>query len=75
MKKANNYCSNLVPKIRNGYFNYVEPGENPNYPEGKKDNTHFNELGARKIAEIVLAEIKNLHLELANRIYKPAVKK
>jgi len=56
-------------------FNHLRPGEHPNYPEGKEDNTHFNELGARIIAELVLAEIKNLHLELAERIVQPAGKK
>lgn len=49
-------------------FNYLSPGENPNYPEGRADDTHFSELGARKMAEIVLADIKSLKLELANRI-------
>jgi lysophospholipase L1-like esterase len=49
-------------------FNYLEPNEHPNYPEGKKDDTHFSELGARKMAELVLAEIRKLHLELAERI-------
>jgi lysophospholipase L1-like esterase len=48
-------------------FDYLEPDEHPNYPEGKQDDTHFNELGARKIAELVLKEIKVLHLELADR--------
>lgn len=56
-------------------FNYTAPGEHPNYPDGHKDDTHFSELGARKIAEIVLAEIRNLLPDLANRIIKPAVKK
>jgi lysophospholipase L1-like esterase len=42
--------------------------EHPNYPGGQKDNTHFNEYGARKIAELVLAEIRNLELGLADRI-------
>jgi lysophospholipase L1-like esterase len=51
-------------------FNWLEPGEHPNYPTGRQDDTHFNELGARKIAELVLAEIKALHLELADRIVK-----
>ena len=74
-EKSKQLLQQFGPEKSKWLFNYVEPGENPNYPEGKKDNTHFNELGARKIAEIVLAEIKNLHLELANRIYKPAVKK
>ncbi|HWK03142.1 MAG TPA: pectate lyase [Puia sp.] len=49
-------------------FNYLEPGQNPNYPEGKKDDTHFSELGARKMAEIVLAGIRTLKLGLADRI-------
>ncbi|GAB3875988.1 rhamnogalacturonan acetylesterase [Hymenobacter segetis] len=49
-------------------FNQVVPGEHPNYPDGKEDNTHFNELGARKMAEIVLADIRALKLELATRI-------
>ena len=49
-------------------FMQLAPGEHPNYPEGQKDNTHFNEYGARRIAELVLSEIKNLKLELANRI-------
>ena len=52
-------------------FLQLEPGEHPNYPEGKNDNTHFNELGARVIAQLVLAEVKNQKLELAGRINKP----
>jgi lysophospholipase L1-like esterase len=48
-------------------FDWLEPGEHPNYPEGKQDDTHFNELGARKIAELVLHEIEAMHLELAER--------
>lgn len=39
-------------------FLQLKPGEHPNYPEGKEDNTHFNELGARLVAEIVLKEIR-----------------
>ncbi|MBS1918826.1 MAG: rhamnogalacturonan acetylesterase [Bacteroidetes bacterium] len=49
----------------------LEPGEHPNYPEGRNDNTHFNELGARKMAELVLWSIKDLHLDLANHIRPP----
>jgi lysophospholipase L1-like esterase len=56
-------------------FLQLEPGEHPNYPDGKNDNTHFSELGARKIAQIVLAEIRNLKLDLADRIVKPVIKK
>ncbi|HEV7332776.1 MAG TPA: rhamnogalacturonan acetylesterase [Flavisolibacter sp.] len=56
-------------------FNHLQPGEHPNYPEGKTDDTHFSELGARKMAQIVLAEIKSLQLPLAAHIYQPPVKK
>ena len=55
-------------------FNQLMPGEHPNYPQGKEDNTHFNELGARMMAEIVLKEIKELHLELADRIVHGTMK-
>ena len=56
-------------------FMQLDSLEHPNYPAGQKDNTHFTEFGARKMAEIVLAEIRNLRLELAERIVVPAVKK
>jgi lysophospholipase L1-like esterase len=55
-------------------FNQLKPGEHPNYPEGKEDNTHFSELGARIIAELVLADIRKLCPGLAERIVKPASK-
>ena len=56
-------------------FLQLQPGEHPNYPDGKEDNTHFSELGARKMAQIVLNEVRNLKLELASRIVKAPVKK
>lgn len=52
-------------------FMQLAPGEHPHYPEGQKDNTHFNDFGARKIAQLVLSGIKELKLELADRIIKP----
>lgn len=56
------------PQASKYLYNYLSPGENPHYPDGREDNTHFSELGARKIAEIVLHDIGNLYLELADRI-------
>lgn len=55
-------------------FMQLDSLEHPNYAAGQKDNTHFNEYGARRIAELVLAEIKNLQLELAERIKHAPVK-
>ena len=55
-------------------FLQLKPGEHPNYPDGKEDNTHFNELGARLIAQLVLDEIKKQVPSLVDRIIKPVVK-
>jgi len=55
-------------------FLQLKPGEHPNYPDGKEDNTHFNELGARLVAQLVLDEIKRQIPELSERIIKPIVK-
>lgn len=52
----------------------LKPGEHPNYPDGKDDNTHFNELGARLLAQLVLEEIKKQIPELSDRIVKPVLK-
>src|SRR5258705_4734103 len=55
-------------------FMQLKPGEHPNYPDGRDDNTHFNELGARLIAQLVLSELKPLIPDLADRVIKPVVK-
>lgn len=55
-------------------FLQLRPGEHPNYPDGKDDNTHFSELGARLVAQLVLKEIKELKLELAERVIAPLKK-
>ena len=49
-------------------FLQLAPGEHPNYPDGKDDNTHFSELGARKMAQLVLAELRAQKIELADHI-------
>ena len=49
-------------------FCQLKPGEHPNYPDGKDDNTHFNELGARLIAQLVLREIRAAVPELTTYI-------
>lgn len=52
-------------------FLQLKPGEHPNYPDGKNDNTHFNELGARLIAQLVLADVRKQLPALAAHIKKP----
>ena len=70
-KKSQELLKEMGPDVSKYLFLQLQPGEHPNYPAGKDDNTHFSELGARKMAQIVLAEVKKLKLELADRIVKP----
>lgn len=51
-------------------FLHLKPNEHPNYPDGKTDNTHFSELGARLVAQLVLAEMRKLNLDLTNHLVK-----
>jgi lysophospholipase L1-like esterase len=74
-KRAQQLYQKLGVEASRLLFNYLEPGEHPNYPDGKKDDTHFSELGARLIAELVLADLKALQPGLAARIVKPVIKK
>ncbi|MDB5250535.1 MAG: rhamnogalacturonan acetylesterase [Segetibacter sp.] len=67
-KKSRELLQQMGPKNAKLLFMQYEPGQEPLFPEGQNDNTHFNEFGARKIAQLVLAEIRNLKLELAERI-------
>jgi lysophospholipase L1-like esterase len=62
------------PEYSKMLFLQLEKGEHPNYPDGKIDNTHYTELGARKVAQIVLQGVRELNLDLATHIRKPALK-
>lgn len=74
-KKSREFYQQMGEENSKLLFLQLEAGEHPNYPDGKTDNTHFTELGARKIAQIVLAEIRGLNLELTDHIIKPVAKK
>jgi len=72
--KSRGLLQQFGPEYSKMLFMQLDSLEHPNYPAGQKDNTHFNEFGARRMAELVLAEIRNLKLELADRIVVPPVK-
>jgi hypothetical protein len=46
-------------------FLQLAPGENPNYPKGIEDNTHFSPLGAEQMARLAVAAIREQRLGLA----------
>lgn len=74
-KQSREIYQRLGPEKSKLLFMELDPGEHPNYPNGRHDNTHFNEYGARLMAEIVLNDIKAKHLALSqfivNRPGKP----
>ena len=67
-EKSQSLLKELGPEKSVFLYNHLNPGQNPNYPEGLEDNTHFNELGARRMAELVLQGIRELDLELKDHI-------
>lgn len=74
-KESMELLQQFGPETSKLLYNHLQPNEHPNYPEGKQDDTHFNELGARKMAQIVLADLKALHLSLADHVVHPDTKK
>ncbi|WP_242693082.1 rhamnogalacturonan acetylesterase [Sabulibacter ruber] len=73
-RKSQALLQKLGPESSKLLFIHLKPEEHPNYPQGKEDDTHFNELGAREMAQIVLAEMKAQKLDLVDRLVKPQVK-
>jgi lysophospholipase L1-like esterase len=73
--RSRDLLQQLGPVYSKMLYMQLDSAEHPNYPAGQKDNTHFNEYGARRMAELVLAEIRNLKLDLADRIVVPTIKK
>ncbi|WAC14176.1 rhamnogalacturonan acetylesterase [Dyadobacter pollutisoli] len=67
-KLSRELLQKMGPENSKFLFLHLEPDEHPNYPEGKEDNTHFSELGARKMAELVLADMKRQKIALSQRV-------
>src|SRR4051812_39949482 len=56
-------------------FLQLKPGENPNYPAGVEDNTHFNPLGADLMAALAVEGMREQKLGLARYLLKPGAAK
>lgn len=52
------------PEESKKLFLQLKPGENPNYPKGVDDNTHFSPLGAEEMAKLAVAGIGEQKLGL-----------
>lgn len=53
---------------RHYYLNYTPADHVARFPDGYEDNTHFSEMGARKIAELVAARLAALQLPISRRV-------
>jgi len=69
-KKSQALLEQFGPETSKLLYNHLQPGEHPNYPDGKADDTHFNELGARKMAELVLDGMREQKLDLTKHVSK-----
>lgn len=69
-ERSRELVQKLGPETSKILYMQLDTLEHPHYPTGRKDNTHFNEYGARRMAQLVLAEIRKLQPELADRITK-----
>ena len=55
----------LGPDSSRTLWLHLEPGANPNYPAGVHDDTHFNPLGAQRMAGLAIEALRALRLDLA----------
>jgi lysophospholipase L1-like esterase len=58
----------MGPEGTKRLFLYLQPGENPNYPQGVADDTHLQLNGAMEVARMVMAGIRELDLPLAKEL-------
>ncbi len=49
-------------------FLHVPPGQYPRFPDGVEDNTHFNEYGATRMAELAVEGIRQLDIDLKDHL-------
>lgn len=63
-KKSIELFQALGPVLSKKYFLHLESNESINYPNGIKDDTHFNDQGATAIAHLIVKEIKKSNLSL-----------
>lgn len=49
-------------------FTIFAPNEQPNYPDGIIDNTHFSEHGAKAVGKLVVEGIRELQLPIARYV-------
>ena len=67
-KKTAKLLVKLGPEKSKRLFNNVEPGEYEKYPDGFKDGTHYNTLGASRTCDLMIEEIQAKVPQLAKEM-------
>jgi lysophospholipase L1-like esterase len=62
-KKTGDYVQAMGEEESKKLYMWLEPGEHPKYPEGLEDDTHMQEPGALKVAELAVEGIRQLKLK------------
>ncbi|MFB3159829.1 rhamnogalacturonan acetylesterase [Neobacillus sp. 179-J 1A1 HS] len=65
-KVTNEFMGKVGDEESKKYYLHLPPGQSQNYPEGIIDNTHFNEKGAKKVAQLIIEAIHQSDLPLRN---------
>jgi lysophospholipase L1-like esterase len=69
-RKSEAVLKRYGPESSRKLFLQLKPGENPNYPTGVGDNTHFSPEGAGVMAKLAVDGIRELHLPLEKFLKK-----
>jgi lysophospholipase L1-like esterase len=59
----------LGPDSSRALWLHLDAGANPNYPNGVKDDTHFNPLGARTMAGLAIDALRSLDIGLVSQLH------
>lgn len=62
-EKTRGLLEHMGPEGSKALFMWTLPGEYLNFPAGMEDNTHFQETGAARIAELVAEAVRELRLQ------------
>lgn len=53
----------------NNFFHKFAPGVSKLYPKGLDDNTHFNELGARSVAQFFVQDVEKQNINKLKKLF------
>lgn len=70
LKKTQDLLTRYGPEGSRSLFLQLKPGENPNYPKGIEDNTHFNPTGAAEVARLVVDGVREQKLAIRKYLKK-----